>query len=107
MVVNSGKSLEIQPITLSLKEEDLKLIVEQIVDFESFRVIGFPLQSYFEYQGWLKYFEMLNGPTFPYLVKDLWVMAEVYDESPSALEENWKIAENEKLKGERKDKMGL
>lgn len=42
-------------------------------------------------------FEILNGPTFPYLVKDLWVRAEVYDESSIYLEERQKIVENEVL----------
>lgn len=77
------------------------------MDFESFRVNGFPLQTYFKDQGWLNYFEMMNGSTFPYLVKDFWVMAEVYNESSYALEECQKIAENEKLRGKTKAEMGL
>lgn len=51
MVVEYGKALQIKPNTLMLREEDLKLIIEKIIDFESFRVNGFPLKSYFEAQG--------------------------------------------------------
>lgn len=107
MVLNSSKSPVIKTITLMLIEEDLKLIVKQIIDFESFRVNGLPLKSYFEAQGWKDYFEMLNGPTFPYLVKKIWVRAEVYDESDVALEETQKIVENEELKGKSRVEMGL
>lgn len=71
MVVNHGKALQIKPITLMLREEDLKLIIKKIIDFKPFRVNGFPLKAYFEAQWWVNYFEMLNGHTFPYLVKDL------------------------------------
>lgn len=55
----------------------------------------------------MNYFEMLNGPTFSYLVKDLWVRAEVYIESSVALEENQNIAKNKKLKEKSRIKMGL
>lgn len=50
---------------------------------------------------------MLNSSTFPYLVKDFWVRAEVYDESFNALEKNYKITENRKLKGKSRVEMGL
>lgn len=36
----------------------------------------------------MNYFKMLNGTTFPYSVKDLWVSAEVYDGGVVILEEN-------------------
>lgn len=36
---------------------------------------------------------MLNGLTYPYLVKYFWVRAEVYDKGSTALEESKKIAE--------------
>ncbi|XP_050902473.1 uncharacterized protein LOC127114014 [Lathyrus oleraceus] len=107
MVVNSGKSLEIKPKTLTLREEDPKLIIEHIVDFESFRVNGFPLKAYFEDQGWINYFKMLNDPTFPYLINDFWVRTKVHDESAVALKENQKITESEELKGKIRVEMGL
>lgn len=107
MVVNYGKSLVIKPKTLSLGEEDLKLIVYQIVDFESFRVNRSLLQTYFEDQEWLYYFEMLNGPTFSYLVKDFRVRAKVYDESLTAFEECQKITQNEELEGKKREGMSV
>lgn len=82
-----------------LREEDLNLIIEQIIDFECFRFNGFALKTYFKAQGWMNYFEMLNGPTFPYLVKNFWVRDEVYDESFVALEENRNIIKKRKIKG--------
>lgn len=50
---------------------------------------------------------MLNGNTFPYLVKDFWVRYGVYDESSASLEECQKIVENEELKWKTKAEMGL
>lgn len=50
---------------------------------------------------------MLSGPTFPYLIKDFWVRAEVYDENSATLEENQKIVENEELRGKTRAEMGL
>ncbi|XP_050878186.1 uncharacterized protein LOC127082005 [Lathyrus oleraceus] len=100
MVVDSGKALKIKHRTLMLRKDDLKLIIEQIVDFESFRVNGFSLKASFEVQGWINYFKMLNGPTSPYLVKDLWVKDGVYDECSVALD-------NGKLKGKSRAEMGL
>lgn len=50
---------------------------------------------------------MMNGHTFPYLVKDFWVKAEVCGESPSDLKENQKIAENEELGGKTRAEIGL
>lgn len=38
------------------------------------------LTDYFEVQRWMPYFKMLNGPTYTYLVMDLWVRAEFFDE---------------------------
>lgn len=88
MVGYSGKVIQIKPITLKLGEWDLKLIIEQIVDFESFRVNGFLLIGYFEAQGWMNYFEIINKPIFPYLVKDFWVKFEAYDEDSASLKMN-------------------
>ena len=51
IVVNSSKALQINPRTLMFIEEDLKLIIKPIVEFESFRVNDFPLKGYFEAQG--------------------------------------------------------
>lgn len=36
MIVKTGKSMTIKPKTMNLNQDDLKLLVEQIVDFDSF-----------------------------------------------------------------------
>lgn len=92
---------------MKLKGEDLKVIVEQVIDFKSFRINGYPLKEYFKAQGWMNFFDMLNGPTFPYLVKYFQVRVEVFDEGVAAIEESQKIAENKDFKGKSRDEMGL
>lgn len=77
------------------------------MDFESFRVNGCLLQTYFEDQGWLNYFEMMDDPTFSFLVKDLRVRVEVYDDNSAALEENQKIFRNEEIREKTRDELGL
>lgn len=99
MVVYSGNNLHIKPETLKLKEEDIKLIKDQIVDFKSFRVKEYPLKAYFEAHGWLDLFDLLNGPTFPYLVKDFWVRDKVFNEGAAAIEEIQNITEIKDFKG--------
>ncbi|CAI8607750.1 unnamed protein product [Vicia faba] len=44
-------------------------------------------------------FDILNGPTYSYLVKNFWVRVKVYDEGDVALEECQKIVGNEDFKG--------
>lgn len=51
------------PKTMNLNLKDLKLLVEQIVDFDSFNKNGYDLWSYFRVQKWSSFFEMMNGPT--------------------------------------------
>lgn len=72
---------------MKVRENELKLILEKIMDFESFSVNGYPLRDYFEVKGWIPQFEILNGPTYPYLVKDFWVREEVFDEDYAAYEQ--------------------
>ena len=43
MVVESGKSLHIKLINMDVIKEDLKIIVDQIVDFESSSMNGYPI----------------------------------------------------------------
>ena len=67
--VNSMQKLKIKPKTIPLDKDELKLLIEQVVDFDSFEANGCPLKSYFEFQGWMNFFDMLNGTTYPSLVK--------------------------------------
>lgn len=87
MNVKYGKSLYINPKIIDIKE-DLKLTVEQIVDFDSFNLNGYPIWNFFKVEEWDSLFDMLNEPTYPHMVKDLWVRSEVYDEFASSTEEN-------------------
>lgn len=50
---------------------------------------------------------MLNGPTYPHLVKDFWVRAEAYDEFIIFVEENQKVVEDNSLRGKNRKEMGL
>jgi hypothetical protein len=50
------------------------------VDFVALNRQGVDISSYLLMQGLDSYFGILNGPTYETLVKDFWVMTEVYDE---------------------------
>lgn len=72
--------MTIKPKTMDLNQDDLKLLVEQIIDFDSFTQNGYDLWRFVIVQEWSSFFDILNGPTYIHLVKDLWVRAEVFDE---------------------------
>lgn len=92
---------------MKVRENELKLTMEEIVDFESFNVNGYPLKEYFEVQGWMPYFEMLNGPIYPYLVNNFLVREKKMDEDSASFEERQKIAEDEANKGNNIVEIGL
>ncbi|CAL5214788.1 unnamed protein product [Lathyrus oleraceus] len=50
---------------------------------------------------------MLNGPTYPHLVRDFWVRAEVFDELSDSMEENQIVLKDKSLKGKSRKEMGL
>jgi hypothetical protein len=51
---------------------------------------------------------MLNGPIYPYLVKDFWLRAEVFDKDAANRELQAKIEEDpEKNKGKSREELGL
>ncbi|CAK8565902.1 unnamed protein product [Lathyrus sativus] len=50
---------------------------------------------------------MLNGATYPTLVKDFWVRAEVYDEYSAQDEERNVVEKDRSLKGKSRAEMGL
>jgi hypothetical protein len=60
---------EIKGRTMSLEEWELKIQTENLVDFESLAFHGCDIKSYYEAQGLMPYFNMLNGPTYEALVK--------------------------------------
>ncbi|CAL5211981.1 unnamed protein product [Lathyrus oleraceus] len=107
MTIKTGKSMTIKPKTMDLNQYDLKLLVEKIVDFDSFSQNGHDLRSFFRVQEWSSIFDILNGPTYPYLVKYLWVRAEVFDELAACEELRLLIENDSSLKGKTWKKIGL
>ncbi|MCH83836.1 hypothetical protein A2U01_0004662, partial [Trifolium medium] len=51
--------------------------MEQPVDFKTLRANGYDVKKFFEDQGWMGYFEMINGPVYTVLVKDFWPRCDV------------------------------
>ncbi|MCI15179.1 hypothetical protein A2U01_0036315, partial [Trifolium medium] len=85
-----------------------ELVIEQPVDFEALKVNGYEVDEYFTKQGWSKYFEILNGPVYPILVKDFWPRCEFVDEIDADREYALKVAENpEKNKNKTRKELGL
>jgi len=70
---------EIRGRTMSLEEWDLNVQVENPVDFVSLAHHGCDIKKYYEAQGLINYFDMLNGPSYMNLVRHFWVRAQVYD----------------------------
>ena len=61
--------------TLLTPIDNLEVLSELIIDFESLQENGFNLYEDVTAQGWNRYFDRLLGPTFPILVKEFWIHA--------------------------------
>ncbi|CAL5192258.1 unnamed protein product [Lathyrus oleraceus] len=107
MIVNSVKSMTIKSKTMHLNQDDLKLLVEQIVDFDSFSQNGYNLCKFFIIQEWSLFFNMLDGPTYPHLVKDLKVREEDFDESATCEELRLMVIKDNSLTGKTRKEVGL
>jgi hypothetical protein len=83
-------SYEIKGRTMSLEEWELKIQTKNPVDFESLAYHGCDIRSYYEEQGLMRYFDMLNGPTYKTLVRHFWVRASAYDRAASRLKKKRK-----------------
>jgi len=92
---------------MSLEEWDLNVQVERPVDFISLAHHGCDIRSYYEAQGLVDYFNMLNGPTYENLVRHFWVRAQVSDKKTTKLEETKKILIDPTLEGKCREEMGL
>jgi len=92
---------------LLLEECDLNIQVERPVDFISLAHHGCDIRSYYEAQGLMDYFNMLNSPTYKNLVRHFWVRAHVYDKKAAKLEETEKILIDPTLEGKSREEMGL
>jgi hypothetical protein len=98
---------EIKGRTMSLEEWELKNQTENPVDFTSLVYHGSDIRSYYEIQGLMKYFNMLNGPTYKTLVRHFLVRAHVYDRNAAKLEEIEKVLIDHTLEGKTREEMGL
>jgi len=54
---------------MKLQERQLRIQVENPVDFTSLTHHGCNIQEYYAAQGWMHYFDLLNGPTYKVLVR--------------------------------------
>jgi hypothetical protein len=71
-------------------------------------VNGFDIKGVFEEQGWLNYFEMLNGPIYPILIKEFWLGAKVITKEVAQQEYEEKVADDpEANKGKTIEELGL
>ncbi|XP_045791776.1 uncharacterized protein LOC123886505 [Trifolium pratense] len=96
----TGKEMEFQ-------ESLLTLVPEKMVDFNSLKANNYDMEPYFTYQGWNRYFEMLNGPIYPDLLKHFWMKAKIFTKFEAQLEELLAIENNPSLKGKSRKEMGL
>ncbi|PNY08865.1 hypothetical protein L195_g005402 [Trifolium pratense] len=85
----------------------LTLLMEKMVDFEVLKVNNFDVESYFLKQGWKRYFDMLNGPVYPDLLKHFWMKARVFTKSEAELEEKMVVANNPSLLGKTRGETRL
>lgn len=50
----------------------ISIAFEKFVDFDEFKNQGFDLLSVVYFQKWENYFNMLNIPIYPVLVREIW-----------------------------------
>ena len=109
IVANSQESLVFTPRLMHVEEHQLTLNIESMVDFDTLAFNGedYDVKEFFKHQNWMRYFELLNGPTYGELVKHLWVRAEVFDEEAAELERQQLICEDESKMGLTREQLGL
>ncbi|CAJ2634777.1 unnamed protein product [Trifolium pratense] len=101
------RHLQIVGNEMKFPESQLTLLPEKMVDFESLKENGYDVKSYFSAQGWNKYFDMLNGPIYPDLLKKFWMKARVFTKVEAKQEELAAIERDPSLKGKTRKEMGL
>src|SRR6266487_584349 len=78
--INTIACKEMFSTDLSLKMEgkSLNLVMEQPVDFDSLEKNHFDVLKFFiDHNGSFRYMKLLNGPIYPTLVKDFWIISKV------------------------------
>jgi len=98
---------EIRGRTMSLEEWELKVQVENPVDFISLAYHGCELRDIYQAQDLEDYFRMLNGPTYLSLVRHFWVRVQVFDKEAAQLELDEKILLDPSLQGKTREEIGL
>jgi hypothetical protein len=93
--------------SMKLEEWELMVQIENPVDFASLAFHDCWIRSYYEKQGLMQYFNMLNGPTYEAMVRHFWVRASIYDKAESLVEESEKVLLYPELKGKTRKEMGL
>jgi hypothetical protein len=89
--MQEAPAYEIKGKTMSLEEREPRIQTENPVDFTSLAYHGCDIRSYYEAQGLMDYFNMLNGPTYKTLIRHFWVKSSVYDRNAAKLEETEKM----------------
>ncbi|MCI59365.1 hypothetical protein A2U01_0080620, partial [Trifolium medium] len=77
---------------MDINYNDFKLVIEQAIDFEALKANEFDVEHFFTDQDWSKFLDLLNGPVYPILVKDLWPRCEIYDKVEAEKEYALKVA---------------
>jgi hypothetical protein len=93
--------------SMKLEEWDLQVQIENPVDFDSLNFHRCSIRSYYEEQGLMDYFKMLNGPTYEALVRHFWVRAKFYNKAASLAEESQMVLMYPELEGKTREEMGL
>ncbi|CAJ2645639.1 unnamed protein product [Trifolium pratense] len=101
------KDLEYTGNEMEFQESLLSLVSEKMVDFEGLKANNFDVEPYFIKQGWKRYFEMLNGPIYPELLRHFWMKAKIFTKYEAKQEEKQAIERNPSLKGKSRKEMGL
>ena len=105
--LSSQQTLKIKPNTSSVSKESLKILIEQVVDFDSLGRNGVNIAEFFAFQKWSPFFQMLNGPTYKEMVKEFWIKAEVFDEEAADREPAKRIDEDKSGKRVTRADFGL
>ena len=61
---SSGKALKIKPNTTNVSKDSLKVLVEQVVDFDSLMRNGVQVSRFFSAQSLNPFFQIHHGPTY-------------------------------------------
>ena len=62
-------------MTLTTDLDSITVLCEPFIDFQNIKDNGFDLLADVTNQGWENYFNLLNGPVLPHLMKYFWIHA--------------------------------